>query len=624
MYATSSGLYSLQITNGSGCSGTAAVWILATPGPSQVITASGPTTFCAPGSVTLSAVTGTGFSYQWRLNGSPILNATGSSRVVNASGNYDCVITSSCGNVTSNVITVTVNPFPGATITPAGPTTFCTGGNVVLNANTGIGFTYQWYNNSVLISGATSQSYTASTTGSYVVVVITANGCTTTSTAVVVTVSPIPTASITAGGPTTWCNSSSVTLNANIGTGLTYQWRQNNSPITGATSSLYVATAAGNYDCIVTNPCSSATSNVITITVNTNPPASITAAGPTTFCAIGSVTLNANTGAGLSYQWQKNSVNISGATDTFYVATTTGTYRCRVTNLCGTTTSNSIVVTVNTSPTASITASGPTTFCSPSSVTLNANTGTGLSYQWRLNGGNISGATASSYIATASGNYDCVVSNSCGSATSNIITVTVNSAPPAVITAAGPTTICYPGSVTLNANTGTGLTYQWRLNTAAIIGATSSSYVAAGPGNYDCIVTNSCGSTTSNTITVTVNAAPPATITAAGPTTFCGPGSVMLNANTGTGLSYQWRLNGIDISGATASSYLATGSRVFMIVWYQTHAELPLPTLSLLLWMYFLTPMLPLPAQQRFALRVLLLLTLAHALHAPTNGGSTQ
>jgi hypothetical protein len=48
-----------------------------------------------------------------------------------------------------------------ATITPGGPLTFCSGGSVVLTANSGTGLTYQWKNNGSNISGATSVSYTA-------------------------------------------------------------------------------------------------------------------------------------------------------------------------------------------------------------------------------------------------------------------------------------------------------------------------------------------------------------------------------------------------------------------------------------------------------------------------------
>ncbi|MFN6225236.1 MAG: cohesin domain-containing protein, partial [Bacteroidota bacterium] len=62
--------------------------------------------------------------------------------------------------------------------------------------------------------------------------------------------------------------------------------------------------------------------------------------------------------------------------------------------------------------TASITAAGNTTFCQGGSVVLYANTGTGLTYQWRNNGNNIAGATNASYTATTAGAYSVVVNNS--------------------------------------------------------------------------------------------------------------------------------------------------------------------------------------------------------------------
>jgi uncharacterized membrane protein len=73
----------------------------------------------------------------------------------------------------------------------------------------------------------------------------------------------------------------------------------------------------------------------------------------------------------------------------------------------------------------------------------------------------------------------------------------------------------------LNANTGTGLTYQWKRNGSNVPGANATTYSAITAGTYTCVVTNSCGGTTSNSIVVQVTAAPSATINAGGPTTFC-------------------------------------------------------------------------------------------------------
>lgn len=81
---------------------------------------------------------------------------------------------------------------------------------------------------------------------------------------------PVPTATITAGGLTTICIGTSVTLSANVGVGLTYQWKKGNANIAGATASTYAATTSGSYKCVVTNAngCS-ATSKAISVTAVT-------------------------------------------------------------------------------------------------------------------------------------------------------------------------------------------------------------------------------------------------------------------------------------------------------------------------------------------------------------------
>jgi hypothetical protein len=236
---------------------------------------------------------------------------------------------------------------PAATITPAGNTTFCSGGSVTLNANTGTGLTYQWKKYGNPISGATSSSYVATGSGSYRVVVTNASGCSASATPVIVTVNPLPTATATASGSTAICPGSSVTLNANTGAGLNYQWRKYSNDISGATGATYAATGSGTYKVRVTdaNGCSK-TSNNISVTVLPSPTATITATGPTTFCAGDSVKLSAASGAGNTYQWRKGSSVINGATGLNYYAKTTGNYKVTVTSSNGCT-KNSNVIAVN-------------------------------------------------------------------------------------------------------------------------------------------------------------------------------------------------------------------------------------------------------------------------------------
>src|SRR5271166_2449077 len=151
--------------------------------------------------------------------------------------------------------------------------------------------------------------------------------------------------------------------------------------------------------------------------------------------------------APLSCQWQKGTTAISGATSATYTTAATTTadsgskFSVVVSNATGSTTSNAATLTVT------ATAVAPTITQQPASVTVTAGqtatfsvTATGtdpLTYQWLQGTTSITGATSASYAtpATTTANsgtqYKVIVSNSVGSATSNVATLTVNAAPPA-------------------------------------------------------------------------------------------------------------------------------------------------------------------------------------------------
>src|SRR5213076_2329256 len=108
--------------------------------------------------------------------------------------------TNGCTSPASAATAVTVNPIPATpTIGAGGPTTFCTGGSVTLTSSSATG--NQWFLNGNPIGGATNNTFVASASGSYTVVV-TLSGCTSAaSAATTVTVNPIPaTPTITPGG----------------------------------------------------------------------------------------------------------------------------------------------------------------------------------------------------------------------------------------------------------------------------------------------------------------------------------------------------------------------------------------------------------------------------------------
>lgn len=161
------------------------------PQVSASISAASATTFCKGGSVVLhSNVSSSVSSYQWKKNGTAITNATNANYTAKSSGAYTLTVKNSCGKTaTSNTINVTVNPLPGATITPSGTVNICSGDSIKLKANTGTSLTYKWKRNGIIISGATSSTYVAKTAGNYKVTVTkTTTGCSKTSAATTVTI----------------------------------------------------------------------------------------------------------------------------------------------------------------------------------------------------------------------------------------------------------------------------------------------------------------------------------------------------------------------------------------------------------------------------------------------------
>ncbi|MBK8341907.1 MAG: T9SS type A sorting domain-containing protein [Bacteroidetes bacterium] len=133
---------------------------------SITITATGATTICQGESVTLNA-TYSGTTVQWKRNGAAITGATSATYITTQKGLYTCYTESDCASAESAGINVVVNKKPSAAITPAGPTSFCAGGNVTLNVTPVGGCSYQWYKGASLIAGATGLSYIASTPGNY-------------------------------------------------------------------------------------------------------------------------------------------------------------------------------------------------------------------------------------------------------------------------------------------------------------------------------------------------------------------------------------------------------------------------------------------------------------------------
>src|SRR6185436_8406300 len=575
--ATTVGNYTVEINSGGGCVEVSNVIPVAVDQPLTPSITSWLSGFCSSTTVTLETNYSAGYLWQWFEDSHPIPNAIDYQMYTGHNGNYSITVSNTCGSYGSGtfVLNEPSLSWPGfAFIAANGSTNLCTGGSVTLSDQ---GFyqnpSMQWYKNGVLISGANGYQYTATQAGDYCVGVYDNTWCGTTPTifsnwiTVTTTVGTYPSVSITTGNATTFCAPGSVLLQSTAsGSGtLAYQWTKDNVNISGATNTTYTTGTSGSYRCLVTNPCGTASSNAIVISAQTLT-ATITSS-TTNICSGSYVYLNCNQQAGNSYQWKLNGNNISGATSYLYQANSAGNYTCTITNLCGTITSNTITMTLKPLPTAVI--SGTQTICSGNTAQVAVTfTGTGPWYGYIYNGSNYTNFNTSSNPFTS--NYSPTVTTTytlyysmhdlyCNGSASGSAVVTVNGSSPVTnITPMGSTTFCQGGSVQLNSSTGASYVYQWKKNGVSISGATGFTYIVNSAGSYTVQITNACGTATSSAVVVTVNSNPSSVITPSGPTAICDGQSITLSVLSGTNKVYQWKKGGVDISGATASTYVTT------------------------------------------------------------------
>jgi hypothetical protein len=594
------------------------------------------TTVCNNSSAVFSlTVSGIGLSYQWQENtGSGFVNitnggiysgATSSTLTINpvttAMNNYQyqCVIANTCGTaiVTSNscVLNVTPNVTASNSISVSPSSIICAGTNVTFTStalNGGTTPVYQWQVNGVN-AGVNSSGFSSSglNNNDIVTCILTSNancviGSPATSNSISMTVNPVLPVSVSISATSTSiCPGTNVDFTAtptNGGTTPSYQWKLNGSNV-GSNSAIYSSSALANGDiitCVLTSNavCPSgtpATSNSITITVNPSLPVSVSISeSPSNIiCSGTNVIFTAtpvNGGTTPTYQWQLNGGNVGSNSATYSNSTLSNgdIISCILTSSASCSTgspaiSNNITMTVNTNLPVSVSISATATvICSGTNVDFTAspvNGGVTPSYQWKLNGGNV-GTNAAIYSSSSLTNGDivsCVLTSSetCGTgnpATSNSVTMTVNTGSPASVSIAeSPSNnICSGTNVTFTAtpvNGGAAPVYQWLLN-GSNVGSNSTTYSNSGLINGDavsCIMTSNalCATNnpaTSGSVTMVVNPSLPVSISisSSSGSFVCSGSTVTFTATTtngGTSPFYQWKLNGGNV-GTNAGTYV--------------------------------------------------------------------
>ena len=368
-------------------------------------------------------------------------------------------------------------------------------------------------------------------------------------------------------------------------TELTYQWRRDGNLIDGATvSKLILANLqysdAGDYTVEVSNFAGTTTSDVIPVrvvqpvTIETQPVGVRGVIGGSVSLAVSAVGSDP-----ITYEWMHDGEKITGATSASLSlvnlnAASAGNYQVVVTNPTGSVLSDVSAVAVDTAPKiTSLTGSASAVAGSNVELSVSASNSLTMSYQWKRDGVSITGAvnaalTLSSVGSTDAGDYTVEVTNTVGTTVSAVIQINVIS-PPTIAGSPSGKTIGQSARLLLSVSAvGESLVYQWYKDGVMITGAAESAYsvsavTSSDSGGYHVTVSNTAGTATSATASVTV-VAPPLIETQpiGGAVSVGGDISLSVEAIGSGSVSYQWRQDGVALDGQTQASLDLAGLKL--------------------------------------------------------------
>jgi hypothetical protein len=525
------GTYTVTARNAYGCSASSSIVVGTSPTPppaTPTITASGATSFCLGGQVTLTSSPNS--SYRWST-GEQSQTITVSST---ASYEVKTVDSQGCTSAPARLYIQAYSLPNPPVVTPQSATVFCEGGQVQINSN--YASTNTWN------TGQTANNITVNKSGTYNLRVRDNNGCESASNDVIVKVNPLPAPPyIDPERATIFCNGDFTILAAS--NAFQYNWN------TGETTRRINVVNSGTYSLSITdvNGCKSPSSSGLVVKVNPLPAAPVISASkmPAEVCQGEAVTISSNNQSNYAWNGGQNTQSIT--------VNLPGTYSVRSldANGCYSPFSNTIPLIINPLPAKPlITALGATTICEGQAVKLESSYGVGNTWSTAEVSKQISVSTTGAYSVKVKDAKGC-------ESTSDNTFVTVNSLPAAPrITNETPTTFCQNDNTTLALSLSPAL-FRFAWST----GQNTQKITVGQQGSVTATVTSlstGCTSAASEAIPITVNPRPTQpTISANGSTTICADQTVALTANEPTATVYEWlpQQNGKTITVSTEGNY---------------------------------------------------------------------
>jgi gliding motility-associated-like protein len=534
--------YTVLVSNSStGCSATDSVIVTITP--AVIANAGADTSICIGNNTTLGASGGIGYAWTptTSINDSTIFNPVASPTTTTT---YTVIVTDASGCVSSDSVTITVNPLPA--VSAGSDFSICIGASASLNASGASNYTWSpgaTLNDSTIAGPVASPS--SPTT--YIVTGIDTNGCVSADT-VLISLNGL---TITTSATATVCMGDSTTLS--VSGGLTYIWSPS-ATLNNDTISNPVATPIGTTTYTVIGTAGTGCSDTAYVTVNVNSLPPVNAGTSLSICNGSNANLSV-TGAN-TYVWSPaGSLNNPNIPAPIASPSTTTLYTVTGTDLNGCFAQDTITVVVHPIPSAN--AGSNTSICLGDSTTLNGSGGG--TYNWTPAAG-LSSTSIANPVATptVTTTYTVTVMGSGFCTASAQVTVTVNAIPTA--TASADASICNGGSTMLTVSGGT--SYFW--TPSAGLSSSTSASPTASPGTtttYVVTASNAAGCTDQDTVVVTVsNALSIASSSVTDETCFDNDGSLTVGAITGGAGPYMYSLDGGASQSSNTFSSLSQGT----------------------------------------------------------------
>lgn len=300
----------------------------------------------------------------------------------------------------------------------------------------------------------------------------------------------------------------------------------------------------------------------VTITPSANP-----------ICEGSNLSLTASATGATSWSWvgpNGFSSNQQSPTINNVTPSSSGVYTLTASNACGST-NQTVNITVNPLPGA-VTVSGGGTFCNSATLTASGGTGGTIYWQGTTSGGTSTANPTTTQVVTSSGTYYFRANNSCGWGPEGSATVTINTTPSTPGPISGTINVCQGSSYTYSISAVPGASsYTWSVPSGSTITSgqgTTSITVNFGStsGNISVYASNSCGNSSSSSLSLNVTSLP------------ANAGAISGNTSVSAGVTYTYSIS--PVSGATSYTWSVPSGATIISGQGTTSIQVQFPTSS--------------------------------------------